>query len=115
MYLTLWRCSLTTKHSVAWMAQPLHARLVSAVTQYDQKEEAKAIRARARGKNGYHNHYALGHYLQGIERAEQLIAEGRTPREALIMTFSGRLQDAVLDAAGEARGSDAEVRTCIPD
>jgi len=96
------------------MAQPLHARLVSAVTQFDQKEQAKAIRARARGKVGYYNIFALPQYLGAIERAESLIAQGKTPREALIMTFSGRLQDALLDAAGETRGDDSEVRTCVP-
>ena len=88
----------------------VHEQLVSAATQYDMKEEAKAAKRRAAGKQGYHNIYTLPQYLNRISEVEADIAAGAPVRKAVTAAFTGRLQDAMLKAVGEPKGTLDEVR-----
>jgi hypothetical protein len=73
-------------------------KLTSAFTRYDAKQQ---------GKRG-HNPYALGHYLGRIADIKADIEAGANPREAIIVAFSGRLQDLALRSIGEPIASDKE-------
>lgn len=83
----------------------LHVALVSALTAYDAREEAKARRSKYRNQ---HSHYALAHYLGGLERAEAQVQSGVDLRVALSDCFCGRLLDFVLRAIGEPKLSEEE-------
>ena len=88
-------------------------KLVSAVTEYDRREEARAHAARAKGKHGYHNIYALPQYIEAVNSALTYATprgeigpdgepgRGMTLRAALCKAFNGRLLDACLEAVGE--------------
>jgi|SRR5215471_3976298 len=89
--------------------QPLiHSRILSALTQYDMREEKKAL---ARGYSP--NIYALGLYCQALQRAEDQMKSGATLRSALCQNFIGRLLAAVLKAAGEAKPTKEELNPVI--
>jgi hypothetical protein len=64
----------------------LHFWLVSAVTEYDRKQESK---------RGY-NMYALPQYLGALDRIEDDIRQGASIRSAIEDHFSGPLQTFVL-------------------
>jgi hypothetical protein len=77
-------------------------KVVSALTQYDVRQERAAARARRP-----HNIYALGIMLGGVDRACE---HKGSAREALRECFHGRLLDICLKAVGEEKGTLAEVR-----
>ena len=84
----------------------LNFKLVSAVTEYDRKQEA---RYRSKGP-GFYNIYALSHYLNAVQEAEKEIKQGVPVRKALVNHFNGRLLDVVLKAVGEAPSTREEQR-----
>ena len=65
---------------------PLHDRLIHAVTEYDQKEEAKALKAKS--VRGYYNRYALPHYIGAVQKATNEIERGVPVRKALTGHFT---------------------------
>lgn len=65
-------------------------RIVSALTQYDARQSK-------RGRQW--NPYALGLYLEALERAEALVAKGQGWESALGECFCDRVLDVVLKAA----------------
>lgn len=97
-------------------------KLVNAVTEYDRKEEQRAMNARAKGKPGYHNMWALPQYIAAINNALTYATPrgelgpdgepgcGMTLRAALCKAFNGRLLDACLKAVGEATSTRDEQR-----
>lgn len=85
-------------------ARTRHA-LLHALTSYDRRQEAAARRP-----GRYHNPYALAHYCGALQRTDERVAAGLTLREALVMSFCGRLLDVVLRAAGEPLSTDSEQR-----
>jgi hypothetical protein len=58
-----------------------HKRMVHSLTQYDRK--------RVNRKD--YNHYALGHYLNGAQRATEHMKAGVEPKEAIKKVFNGPL------------------------
>lgn len=76
----------------------LHQKLFLALTKYDQRESRKR----------FHNPYAMGHYCIALQHADKLMAAGRTPRQAILGTFCGRLLDTCLRAIGEAPATSDE-------
>ena len=73
--------------------------LVHAVTQYDIRQ--------SRGKR--YNHYALGQYLRRVEDIVADIANGATPRAAIVAGMTGSLLNACLKAVGEAPATRDEM------
>lgn len=83
------------------MPPEINARITHALTQYD-------IRA---SKRPGHSIWAPSHYFRALETAEaRMRDEGMTLRQALVKSFTGRLLDVVLKAAGEPASTDAEQR-----
>jgi hypothetical protein len=74
----------------------LSRKLVSAATEYDRREAARA----ARSKHGRHNPYALPQYFARIEEVCANIAQGAEVRPAIVAGFTGSLRNAFLKAAG---------------
>ena len=70
----------------------MHTALVHAATQYDMRQ--------AKGKR--YNPYALAQYFKRIDEVENDIANGATPRAALMAAFSDRLLSCFLKAIDEA-------------
>lgn len=97
-------------------------KLVSAVTEYDRREESRARAARAKGKAGYHNIWALPQYIEAVNDALTYATprgeigpngepgRGMTLRAALCKAFNGRLLDACLKAVGEPISTRDEQR-----
>lgn len=85
---------------------PVEFRLKHAVTAYDRKQAERA----ARSRRGYHNPYALPQYFQAIDSAMEEIQAGASVRDALTMSFSGRLLDVCLVAVGEPKATISEHR-----
>lgn len=97
-------------------------RLVHAVTEYDRREEQRAMNARAKGKRGYHNIWALPQYIAAVNDALTYATPrgefgpdgepggGMTLRAALCEAFNGRLLDACLKAVGEPVSTREEQR-----
>ncbi len=82
-------------------------QLLSAVTQYDMKEQEKAAK---RGPRGYYNMYALPQYLGRVSDVVKDIEAGAPVRKALTNAFTGRLLDVTLKAVGEPRSTKEEQR-----
>jgi hypothetical protein len=69
--------------------------LAAAVTEYDRRQEAAAM------KRGHlHNVYALSHYLEAVNQIEEKIKRGADMRAAILDHVNGRLANAVLRGAG---------------
>jgi hypothetical protein len=85
----------------------LNDKLAHALTEYDRKEEEKARKS----KHGYHNIYALGHYMNALHDVDADIASGTPVRQALLKAYTGRLLDKVLKAAGEPKSTNEEQRS----
>ena len=66
-------------------------QLVSAATQYDQRQSRKAS----------YNPYALGQYFARIDEVCADVEAGASPRAALCAGFHDRLLDVLLKAIGE--------------
>jgi len=64
--------------------------IVHALTAYDIRQSKKR----------FYNPYALGLYMQALERADELVAEGKSMRYALVKSFTGPLLRAVGKAVG---------------
>lgn len=78
----------------------IRLKLLTALTQYDLRESKKR----------FHNPNALSLYCDALNHSMRLIEAGRTPRQALIGCFCGRLLDVCLKAIGEAKASADEQR-----
>jgi hypothetical protein len=76
----------------------LASQLANAVTTFDRKQSTK---------RGY-NRYALGQYLQRVDEIVADVAAGATPRQAVMVAFSGRLRDAALRGIGEPKATAEE-------
>lgn len=72
------------------MSPEMRFKLSMALTTYDRKQSTKK----------YHNIYALGLYLQALERCEKLADQGHELRLCLLNCFNGRLLDILLKTAG---------------
>jgi hypothetical protein len=66
----------------------VRSALVHAATRYDERQ--------AKGKR--YNRYALGQYLARIDDVCRDIANGATPRDAIVAGFTGPLLNAMLKA-----------------
>lgn len=66
-------------------------KLISAVTQFDQKQSRKPG----------HNIYALPQYFERIDLIQADMERGATARAAILAGFTGRIADACLRAIGE--------------
>jgi len=66
--------------------------LVSAATQYDNREASKLG----------HNRWALPQYFQMIDDVCADVDRGANVRDAIVAGFSGRLANALLKAAGQS-------------
>ena len=95
------------------MAMTLHDRMVSVLTEYDRKEEEKALRAKP--GRGYHNKYALGHYMNALHEVDADLARGVPARKAVTGHFTGRLADKLLKVAGEGKTTREEQRGSLAD
>jgi hypothetical protein len=71
--------------------ETLRLKMIHAVTQYDIKESRKP---------GY-NIYGLPIMLGAVSRTAELLADGFTPRQAILANFNGRLATVVLKSVGE--------------
>ena len=91
----------------------LHDRMVSVLTEYDRKEEEKALRAKP--GRGYHNKYALGHYMNALHEVDADLARGVPVRKAVTGHFTGRLADKLLKVAGEGKTTREEQRGSLAD
>ena len=78
----------------------VRARIVCALTEYDR---------RASKRRG-HNPYALSHYFAALQSADERIADGTALRPALCRSFTDRLLDCVLKAAGLPLATRDEIR-----
>jgi hypothetical protein len=56
------------------------------------------------------NPYALAHYCGALQRAEAMIAEGTSLRDALKTAFCGRLVARLIKAAGLPPLTEQEIR-----
>lgn len=56
------------------------------------------------------NPYALAHYCGALQRAEAMMAEGTTLRDALKAAFCGPLVARLIKAAGLSPLTEAEIR-----
>ena len=61
-------------------------RLVHLVTDYDRRQEQRAAKTK-----GYHNQYALGHYLRGVDSAHEHMKVGHSVADAINKSFNGAL------------------------
>ena len=95
------------------MTMTLHDRMVSVLTEYDRKEEEKALRAKP--GRGYHNKYALGHYMNALHEVDADLARGVPVRKAVTEHFTGRLADKLLKVAGEGKTTREEQRGSLAD
>lgn len=95
------------------MAMTLHDRMVSVLTEYDRKEEEKALRAKP--GRGYHNKYALGHYMNALHEVDADLARGVPARKAVTEHFTGRLADKLLKVVGEGKTTREEQRGSLAD
>lgn len=78
------------------MNETLKNKLISAVTQYDEKELKRSIK----NPRAHYNPYALNQYLARVNDIEDDVDAGADPAKAITAGFSGRLRNAVLKAAG---------------
>lgn len=72
-------------------------RMVAALTALDRRNAARA----ARNPRAHYSPYALGLYLEAVDRVERMIAEGDLVPVACNHVFSGPVLKAVLKAIGE--------------
>ncbi len=84
------------------MDRTIKARIVSALTGYDNKQ--------ASNKRGLYNPWALPQYFKAVDAAEERIAGGKDLRTAICYSFNGRLLDVVLKAAGLAKATNDEIK-----
>ena len=71
---------------MAYTHEQLLADLSRAVTAWDRRQS---------NRRGY-NIYALGIYLQGVDRVVQAVQEGATARAAIARNFNDRLHDHIV-------------------
>lgn len=69
----------------------IHAALIHAATQYDVRE----------AKGNRYNPYALAQYFMRIDDIKADIANGASPKAAIIAGTHGTLRNALLRAIGE--------------
>jgi hypothetical protein len=71
-------------------------KLVTAAIKFDERQEAAAKRS----KRGYHNRYALGHYLRAIEGMAEDVAKGKSLARSLYDHANDRFLTALEKAVG---------------
>jgi hypothetical protein len=80
--------------------------LINTLTEYDKNELVKHCK---NAKRPY-NVFALGLYMEALERASNAINCGTSRREALVDAFCGKLLDKVLKTLNMDKSTDAEQR-----
>ncbi len=75
-------------------------QLLHALTQYDIKLS----------KSKHYNQYALGIYLDALNRTMILIEQNFSIRDAIKANFCGRLLNVCFKAVGEPKATDEELR-----
>lgn len=83
--------------------EQLHNNLLHAVTEFDRKDEARAIKA-----NRPVNIHALSHYCKAVSKVMKYVEAGHPVRLSILNCFCGRLLDRVLKAAGEPKSTKEE-------
>jgi hypothetical protein len=88
------------------MPNTMRDTLIQAVTKYDLKQAALAMR----NKRRYYNRFAFGLYLEAVERVCEDLNNNVGLREALTDNFTGQLLDVCLKALEMDKSTDAEQR-----
>ena len=76
-----------------------HAKLLNALTTYDEKQSRKK----------FYNRYALGQYCAALSKVQKHCDRGADLRVALLNCFNGKLLDTLLRAVALEVSTEGEV------